>query len=100
MDWRSTRMKSEIVLFVGTVLIISGHATAAPIYSTLGPGDSYHAWQAYDIGRPGYEWDRGEQFTYFCPQSRSCTLDSIEIVLNQVYIDCSPVGVNKVDVWL
>lgn len=93
-------MKSASTVAVVAVLIMSGHATAVPIYSTLGPGDSYDAWQAYDIGRPGYEWDRGEQFTYFCPQSKSCTLDSIEIVLKQAYIDCSPVGVNKVDVWL
>ncbi len=90
-------MKSGIVLVVGAVLIISGHATAVPIYSTLGPGDSYHAWSAYDIGRPGYEWDRGEQFTFGGP---SYTLDSVEIVLKQAYIDCLPVGLNKIDVRL
>lgn len=93
-------MKSEIFLLMGVVLIISGQATATPIYSTLGPGDSYSTWANYDIGRPGYGWDRGEQFQYFCPQLKSCTLDSIEIVLKQVYVDCSPVGLNKVDVWL
>jgi len=90
-------MKSGIVLVVGVVLIISGQATAAPIYSTLGPGDSYNAWSAYDIGRPGYEWDRGEQFTFGGP---CYTLDSVEIVLKQAYIDCVPVGLNKIDVSL
>ncbi len=90
-------MKSGIVLIMGVVLIVSGQATAVPIYSTFGPGDSYHAWQAYDIGRPGYGWDRGEQFTFGGP---CYTLDSIEIALRQVYIECVPVGVNKIDVWL
>jgi hypothetical protein len=90
-------MKSGVVLVVGAVLLVSGHATAVPIYSTLGPGDSYHPWAAYDIGRPEYEWDRGEQFTFGGP---CYTLDSVEIVLRQAYVDCSPVGLNKVDVWL
>ncbi len=90
-------MKRGIVLAVGVVLLISGHAIAAPIYSTLGPGDSYHAWSAYDIGRPGYEWDRGEQFGFDGP---SYTLDSVEIVVKQTYIECVPVGQNKIDVWL
>ncbi len=90
-------MRNAITLAVGIIFIMSGYATAVPIFSTLGPGDSYDAWQAYDVGRPGYEWDRGEQFTFGGP---SCTLDSIEIVLKQAYIDCVPVGVNKIDVWL
>lgn len=90
-------MKNAVFFIVVTTLVISAQATAVPIYTTLGPGDSYDAWQVYDIGRPGYEWDRGEQFTFGGP---SYTLDSVEIVLKQAYIDCSPVGVNKIDVWL
>ena len=68
-----------------------------PVFSTLGPGDSYADWQAYDVGQPGYEWDRGERFTFGGP---SYTLDSVEIVLKQVYTDCSAVGLNKIDVSL
>jgi len=93
-------MKSAIVLTIAAVLIISGHAAAVPIYSTFGPGNSYSNWAAYDIGNPGYEWDRGEQFMYSCPENKSCTLDSVEIALRQAYIDCIAVGANKVDVWL
>lgn len=92
-------MKSTIFFAVATTVIISAQAAAVPIYSTLGPGDSYNSWSGYDIGRPGYEWDRGEQFTFGGP---SYTLDSIEIVLKQVYINCCPVGGlgMTVDVWL
>lgn len=93
-------MKSAIVLTIAAVLIISGHAAAVPIYSTFGPGNSYSNWAAYDIGNPGYEWDRGEQFMYSCPQDLSCTLDSIEIAMRQAYVDCIAVGTNSVDVWL
>jgi hypothetical protein len=82
-------MKNATYLAVATILVISGQAVAVPIYSTLGPGNSYDAWQVYDIGRPGYEWDRGERFTFGGP---SYTLDSIEIVLKQAYINCIPVG--------
>ncbi|MBN1505922.1 MAG: hypothetical protein JW955_03705 [Sedimentisphaerales bacterium] len=93
-------MKSAIVLTIATVFVISGHAVAVPIYSTFGPGDSYSNWAAYDVGRPGYDWDRGEQFMYSCPLGLTCTLDSIEIAMRQAYIDCVPVGENIVDVWL
>jgi hypothetical protein len=100
MDFGGEEMRSAAFLSIVAVLVWAGLATAVPIYSTFGPGDSYHAWQGYDVGWPGYEWDRGEQFMYSCPESRSCTLDSIEIALRQVYIDCAAVGVNRIDVWL
>lgn len=92
-------MRNAIFVVVVTLLVISAQATGVPIYSTLGPGNSYDLYLGYDIGRPGYEWDRGEQFTFGGP---SYTLDSVEIVLEQVYIDCIPVGGlgMTVDVWL
>jgi hypothetical protein len=93
-------MKSATVLTIAAVLVISGNAVAVPIYSTFGPGNSYSNWAAYDVGNPGYDWDRGEQFSYSCPQNLSCTLDSIEIAMRQAYIDCTPVGDNSLDVWL
>ena len=99
-DLEELGMKGATILTLAAVLAITGQATAVPIYSTFGPGNSYDPVFAYDIGSPGYNWDRGEQFMYSCPQSRSCTLDSIEIALRQVYIDCTPVGVNKIDVSL
>ena len=91
-------MKSAAIIAVAAVLAVAGQATAVPIFSTLGPGDSYHAWSGYDVGRPGYEWDRADQWSFI--ETKPYTLDSIEIVLKQVYSGCSPVGANKIDVWL
>jgi hypothetical protein len=90
-------MKRATVLTIAAVLAIGGQATAVPIYSTFGPGDSYDVF-VYDIGRPGYNWDRGEQWSFVATQ-QYC-LDSVELAVRQAYVDCSPVGPDQLEVWL
>jgi hypothetical protein len=90
-------MKSATVLAIAGVLAIVGQATAVPIYSTFGPGNSYDIF-VYDIGRPGYNWDRGEQWSF--GETKPYTLDSVELAVRHMYVDCAPVGPDQLQVLL
>lgn len=90
-------MKRTIILSVTVALALVGQVSAVPIYSTFGPGDSYGL-TTYDIGRPGYNWDRGEQWSF--TETRQYTLDSIELAVRHIAECCVPVGPDLLQVSL
>jgi hypothetical protein len=90
-------MKSAIGVTIVALLAIAGQAFAVPIYSTFGPGNSYGL-LGYDVGYPGYNWDRGQQWLF--SDSKQYTLDSIELAVRHVAVNCSLVGPDKLNVWL
>lgn len=85
-------MKSKLSAILVLVTAIGASiANAAPIFSTLGPGDSYSHNMGYNVGwSSGSSCDEGHQFQITV--NSPCSLESIEVGIglesgpNQVYI--------------
>ena len=85
--------KKMIVALVAAVTLAAGAplASAVPIFSTLGPGDSYsHIW-GYTIGT-ATDYDQGNQFVI--GGGTSYNLDTIEVAVGLAG------GTNQLDIWL
>jgi hypothetical protein len=80
--------KQAIYVFILSLLAVPCYA--GPIFSTLGPGDTYHTNGGKLIGAPG-DWDQGDQFSFGGPTSYS--LDTIEVAATLFTS-------NELDVWL
>lgn len=87
-------MKMKRGLFLSLVVAILGsvQVSAVPLYSTLGPGDSYNTTTGYTIGLSPHFYDQGNQFVIGGTQSYF--LDTIEVAIGLLS------GTNEVDFWL
>ncbi|UCG59886.1 MAG: hypothetical protein JSU70_10270 [Phycisphaerales bacterium] len=85
--------KRTMIVAVVALTLAAGAplANAVPIFSTLGPGDSYsHTW-GYTIGT-ATDYDQGNQFVI--GGGTPYNLDTIEVAVGLV------TGTNQLDVWL
>lgn len=89
-------MKKLLFCSFMIVTVIAGQISAAPIFSTLGSGDSYSDTWGYTIGTNNtgflYDYDQGNQFVI--GGAISYNLDTIEVAIGLVE------GTNQLDVWL
>jgi hypothetical protein len=76
--------------YVFILLLLAVPCYAGPIFSTLGPGDTYDVSSGYTIGMP--DWSQGNQFSF--TGSTSYSLDTIELAAGYVR------GTNQIDVFL
>jgi hypothetical protein len=82
-------------LIVGILVIsvaLAGRLSANPIFSTLGPGDTYNTDTGSATGYASVLFDAGDQFSFTGPNPRY--LGSIELAAG---LDS---GTNELDVWL
>jgi len=84
-------MKKKTICAV-ILLLLAVPCYAGPIFSTLGPGDTYDTSSGYTIGRSGYAYDKGNQFSFTGPSPYF--LDTIELAASRVG------GTNELEVWL
>ena len=95
-------MKKLLFCSFMIVTVIAGQLSAAPIFSTLGPGDSYSGSWGYTIGTNNtgflYDYDQGNQFVI--GGTTSYNLDTIEVAIGLVSLIDYPKGTNQLDVWL
>jgi hypothetical protein len=82
-------MKKQAI-YVFILLLLAVPCYAGPIFSTLGPGDTYDVSIGYTIGMP--DWSQGNQFSF--TGSTSYSLDTIELAAGYVR------GTNQIDVFL
>jgi hypothetical protein len=80
--------KKAICVFILSLFVVPCYA--GPIFSTLGPGDSYALGSGYTIGIP--DWNQGNQFSF--SGSTPYFLDTIELAVGLV------TGTNQLDVFL
>jgi len=87
-------MKNKLLAILVSVTAIGASiANAAPIYSTLGQGDSYSHNMGYNVGwSAGSSCDNGHQFQITVDSPYS--LDSIEVGIGLES------GTNQVEIWL
>ena len=95
-------MKKLLFCSFMIVAVIAGRLSAAPIFSTLGPGDSYSSSWGYTLGTNNtgffYEYDQGNQFVI--GGATSYNLDTIEVAIGLVSLVGLVKGTNQLDVWL
>jgi len=95
-------MKKLLFCSFMIVAVIAGQLSAAPIFSTLGPGDSYSNLWGYTLGTNNtgyfYDYDQGNQFVI--GGTTSYNLDTIEVAIGLVSLIDYPKGTNQLDVWL
>jgi hypothetical protein len=56
---RRTGMKRILFFILVMAFFSAGQVSAVPIFSTLGPGDSYKLDTGYTIGVNSHFWDQG-----------------------------------------
>ncbi len=91
-------MKSTVGCGLLLTLLAAGQLQADPIFSTLGPGDSYFLSAGTPIGYPGsdsHDADSGFQFSLTVGTPH--TVDSIGLAAGYI---SSVTGRNEIDVWL
>jgi len=95
-------MKKLLFCSFMIVAVIAGQLSAAPIFSTLGSGDSYSGSWGYTLGTNNtgyfYDYDQGNQFVI--GGATSYNLDTIEVAIGLVSLIDYPKGTNQLDVWL
>ena len=92
-------MKKLLFCSFMIVAVIAGQLSAAPIFSTLGSGDSYSGSWGYSIGTSATsflpDYDQGNQFVI--GGATSYNLDTIEVAIGLAGL---VKGTNQLDVWL
>lgn len=83
--------KKAICVFILSLLTVPCYA--GPIFSTFGPGDTFHLGMGWGIGDPG-DWDQGDQFSF--GGLTSYYLDMIEVAAFLAPAATS----SELDVWL
>jgi hypothetical protein len=84
-------MKKKAI-YVLILSLLAVHCNAGPIFSTLGPGDTYDTSTGWTIGYPVNDYAQGDQFSF--TGATSYFLDTIELAAGHVS------GTNELDVWL
>jgi hypothetical protein len=82
--------KKAICVFI--LSLLTAPCFAGPIFSTLGPGDTYDTDVGWTIGYSSNEYDQGDAFSF--AGTTSYFLDMIELAVGLVS------GLNELDVWL
>jgi hypothetical protein len=82
--------KKAIGVFILSLLAVP--CRAGPVFSTLGPGDTYNTVAGYTIGRSGFEYDQGFQFSFTGPSPYF--FNTIELAAGRF------TGTNQLEVWL
>ena len=93
-------MKKLLFCSFMIVAVIAGQLSAAPIFSTLGSGDSYSGSWGYTLGTDRVplfpDYDQGNQFVI--GGTTSYNLDTIEVAIGLVVTPDFDGGTNQLDV--